>query len=252
LVIIIKLGLDSSIKINSKKTKADLRNLQKKVNVLEGKEYETKKDVLEKVQGKIKEYENSKQTCLVNLGGKKERLAGLLLEQEETRNLIEKIKLYDSIQSAFSKTGIPAMVLKAQMPAINAELSKILTGVSDFKITLETDVSSNVMDVYIEDSYSRRVIELASGMEKTIASMALRVALINLSSLSKPDILIIDEGFSALDEDNLQSCMEMLAFLKNYFKMILIISHVPEIKEVADYMIEIKHQDNGDAFVEVL
>jgi exonuclease SbcC len=133
------------------------------------------------------------------------------------------------------------MVLKSQLPAINSELGKILEGIVDFKVSLDTDIKSNVMDVFIEDVHSRRIIELASGMEKTIASMALRVALINLSSLPKSDILIIDEGFGALDEENIQSCMEMLTLLRGYFKTIIIISHVTAIKEVADRIIEVKH-----------
>lgn len=233
-----------------KKSKADFSALRKRVNILEGKEYESKKEQLEKLRSKIHELDSARQENLVNLGGKRERIAGLLLEQEESKSLIEKLKIYDSIQSAFSKTGIPAMVLKSQLPAINLELSKILTGITDFKISLETDINSNVMDVYIEDAHSRRVIELASGMEKFVASVALRVALINLSSLPKPDMLIVDEGFGALDEENVQSCMEMLTFLRSYFKTVLIISHVTQIKEIADRIIEVKH-DGHDSFVDV-
>lgn len=239
-----------SIKQIIKKSKIDFVSFQKRVNVLAGKEYENKKEQLEKLRAKAHELDSARQENFVNLGGKKERLASLLLEQEETKSLIEKLKIFDSIQSAFSKTGIPAMVLKSQLPAINLELNKILTGITDFKIYLETDVNSNVMDVYIEDGHSKRVIELASGMEKFVASVALRVALINLSSLPKPDILIVDEGFGALDDENVQNCMEMLTFLRNYFKTVMIISHVTQIKEIADRIIEVKY-DGVDSLVEV-
>ena len=133
------------------------------------------------------------------------------------------------------------MILKSQLPTINDELAKILEGIVDFKIDLETDTKSNTMDVYIQDEHSQRIIELASGMEKTIASMALRAALINLTSLPKPDIFIIDEGFGALDETHVQSCMEMLTMLRSYFKTILVISHVTPVKEVADRIIEVKN-----------
>ena len=224
-----------------KKAKKEMAKLQKTVDVLEGKEFERKKASLHKIRETIHGLEAKKQEILRELGGKQESLKRLLVEEEETKSLIKKLKIYDSILAAFSKTGIPAMVLKSQLPAINQELSKILEGIVEFKISLETDIKSNVMDVYIEDAHSRRIIELASGMEKTIASLALRVALINLSSLPKSDILIIDEGFGALDEENIQSCMEMLTFLRGYFKTILVISHVTPIKEVADRIIEVKN-----------
>lgn len=231
----------ASMRRDIKKFKAELSSLKKRVNVLEGKEYEKKKDQLRKVYDTIAGVEEKRHAALVSLGGKKESLKNLLLEEEETKSLIGKLRIYESILSAFSKTGIPAMVLKSQLPAINEELSKILEGIADFKIGLETDVNSNVMDVYIHDEHSQRIIELASGMEKTIASMALRAALINLSSLPKPDVFIIDEGFGALDENNIQSCMEMLTFLRGYFKTILVISHVTPIKEVADRILEVKN-----------
>ena len=133
------------------------------------------------------------------------------------------------------------MILKTQLPSINEELDKILMGVTDFKIVLENDLSSNSMDVYLEDMHSRRVIELGSGMEKTIASLAIRVALINISSIPRSDIFIVDEGFTALDEENMQSCLEMLNMLRTYFKSVLIISHEPAIKEVADRILEVKN-----------
>ena len=79
-----------------------------------------------------------------------------------------------------------------------------------------------------------------------MASIAIRVALINISSLPKSDIFIIDEGFGALDESNIEACGRLLKSLKRYFKTILIISHVDSIKDIVDKNIEItiKGQDS--------
>jgi exonuclease SbcC len=134
------------------------------------------------------------------------------------------------------------MILKNQLPAINLELEKILSGIFDFKIELETDTSSNVMDVFLVDKDGRRIIETASGMEKTIASMALRVALTNLSSLPKSDIFIMDEGFGPLDETSIYQCLQLMNLLKTYFRVILVITHIAPVKEIADKLIEIKNE----------
>jgi len=230
-----------NLKADVKKFRSELSQKKRRVNILEGKEYENKKEQLHRAKVSIGSIEEKRHAALVELGGKKESLKNWLQEEEETKSLIEKLKIYDSILAAFSKTGIPAMVLKSQLPTINDELAKILEGIVDFKIGLETDIKSNTMDVYIQDDHSQRIIELASGMEKTIASMALRAAMINLSSLPKPDVFIIDEGFGALDETNIQSCMEMLTLLRGYFKTILVISHVTPVKEVADRIIEVEN-----------
>ena len=140
---------------------------------------------------------------------------------------------------AYSKRGIPVQLLYSLLPKINAEITKILQGVVGFTIELEADLESNAMDIYINYGDSRRIIELASGMEKMMASLAIRVALINVSTLPKTNMLIIDEGFGALDETNLESCGKLLVSFKKYFKNIIIISHIDAIKDIVDNSIEI-------------
>lgn len=191
----------------------------------------------------IREIENQLQQLYVKLGAYANKIEQLTKEAEEASKILQEQKVYDSITQAFSKNGIPAYVLKNKLPEINAELNNILAGVVPFRIFLETEVGSNSLDVYIEDKISRRVIELASGMEKMVASLAIRVALISLSSLPKSDIFIIDESFGALDSSNCAKVIELLQTIKNRFKSILIISHVEQIKEAASNIIEI--YDNG-------
>ena len=52
-------------------------------------------------------------------------------------------------------------------------------------------------------------------------------------------MLIIDEGFGALVETNLESCGKLLQSLKKWFKHIFIISHIDAIKDIVDNTIEI-------------
>ena len=143
---------------------------------------------------------------------------------------------------AYSKRGIPVQLLHSLLPKINSEISKILQGVVGFTIELEADLESNSMDIYINYGDSRRIVELASGMEKMMASLAIRVALINVSTLPKTNMLIIDEGFGALDETNLESCGKLLVSFKKWFKNIIIISHIDAIKDIVDNSIEITKQ----------
>lgn len=123
-----------------------------------------------------------------------------------------------------------------------------MAGIVPFRIFLETEVGSNTLDVFIEDKDSRRVIELASGMEKMIASVAIRVALISLSSLPKPDIFIQDEGMGVIDGNNISKVIELLNTIKNRFKAILIITHVDEIKEAASTILSI-HDNGSESFI---
>jgi len=105
----------------------------------------------------------------------------------------------------------------------------------------EEDEDHNNLNVFInyKDSGGRRLIETASGMEKAITSLAIRVALINVSSLTKTNILIIDEGFGALDETNIEACTRLLESLKKWFRNIIVISHVDAIKDSVDNSLDI-------------
>ena len=114
-----------------------------------------------------------------------------------------------------------------------------MQGVVGFTVELETKPGSNDMQIYINYGDSRRIIECGSGMEKMMASLAIRVALINISSLPKTDLLVIDEGFGALDDTNIEACSRLLDSLKKWFKNIMIISHVDAVKDAVDNVLEI-------------
>ena len=163
-------------------------------------------------------------------------------EYDEYRKIKDEWKIYEKLGQAFSKKGIPLQIIMSQLPIINAEISRILQETVGFTVELEADLDSNAMDVYINYGDSKRIIELASGMEKMMASLAIRVALINVSTLPKTDILIIDEGFGALDAGNVEACTRLLESMKKWFKHILIISHVDAVKDVVDNVIDITKQ----------
>ena len=160
-------------------------------------------------------------------------------ESEVYNDLIKSWKIHDYFSNAVSKKGIPTMLINSYLPKINKEIEKILNGVVTFKVYLEDDLNNNNLNVFIDYGDSKRSIECASGMEKMITSIAIRVALINISALPRSDIFIIDEGFGALDSNNIESCGRLLISLKKYFKSIIVISHVDAIKDIVDKNIEI-------------
>lgn len=214
-------------------------------------DYTNMKRVIAEMQEELKAQEFTKKKSLLRQG---EITANIgLIDQNiaDQRKLIEESILYDALNSAFSKNGIPLLILKTQIPLINAELEKILTGITDFNVAFDTEItSSTAFDIFIEDDHSKRVIELASGAEQTFAALAIRVALYNLSNLPKTDIFIMDEVFGALDEQNLPRIEEMLYLLKENFRVVLLITHLPQVKDMVDKIIEVTN-DNEESKVYV-
>lgn len=160
-------------------------------------------------------------------------------ERKKRDETLQRMGAYELVTQAFSRRGIPSVITSSQLPIINSEVAKILHGIVDFTVELETDDDSDSTEIYINYGDSRRIIELGSGMEKMVASVAIRVALINVSSLPKTDMFIIDEGFGALDEAGVEACNRLLQSLKRYFKTVIVITHVEGVKDAADLVIEV-------------
>ena len=201
------------------------------------------------LESKIITMDGDRTDILENLAGFKIQLSKMKQDRRQFETYKRELHVYDLFIKAVSKKGIPLQIMLSQLPLINEEISKILQGVTKFTVELEANSDSNVMDVFINYGDSRRVIELASGMEKMMSSLAIRVALINVSSLTKTNTLIIDEGFGTLDDNNIEACGRLLESLKKWFRNIVIISHVDAIKDVVDNSLEItKNGKNSKVF----
>ena len=123
----------------------------------------------------------------------------------------------------------------------------LLANVVDFESFFESE--GNKLDIFIKHpKFDPRPIEMGSGAEKTIVAMAIRLALLSISSLPKSNIFILDEPATALDEDNMEGFIRILDMVKNYYQTVLLISHVDSLKDIADMTIEIEKK-NGFAFV---
>ena len=81
---------------------------------------------------------------------------------------------------------------------------------------------------------------LRFGAEKTMAAMAIRLALLSVSSLPKSDLFILDEPGTALDEENMEGFIRILELIKVYFKNVLLISHLDSLKDCVDRQIVIE------------
>ena len=201
------------------------------------------RDNIDSLARDIKKKDSQRLDLVDNRGKTKAQIEKLEEEKIFRDDLLSKMRLQELITTAFSKKGMPFLITKTQLPLINTEVSQILHGIVDFDIELENDEETDSLEVYINYGDSRRIVELCSGMEKTIASIALRVAMINVTSLPKPDIFIIDEGFGTLDNAAVESCNRLLVSLKKYFRTVVVITHVDGIKDSADHVIEISRAE---------
>ena len=229
----------SSCEISLVDAKKKLVNLQTSLKNDENEEVVTIRSKISELSSLVRLYDEQKLDCASQLGKIQSSLEKLINEKSLRDSLLQNVRMHELVSNAFSKKGIPLLITKSQLPFINNEVAKILQGIVDFTIEVESDEDTDSLEIYINYGDSKRIIELCSGMEKTISALALRVAMINVSSLPKSDFFIIDEGFGTMDSSGVEACARLLTSLKQYFKIIIVITHVDGIKDSADYVLEI-------------
>ena len=207
------------------------------------------KNSMKEIDKKVKSFKSEMFNLAQNIGKCQATIKQLEEESVEYDRLQVEWRVYDYLLKATSWRGIPTYIMKKQVPIINAELTNILQDISGF--TVELDISDRKTDIFLNYGDSRRPIECASGMEKMVSSMALRVALGNVSNLNKSDMFIVDEGFGSLDPQNLEAATTLLHRLKAYYRLIMVISHVDVIKDSVDNIVEITKQGKDSKVIYV-
>ncbi len=249
------------------KNKSCITNLLNEVEKLENElsEYEQNKEAIENLETlnselknlKVKQQstKNKSESCNSDVmelykavGSLEQKLTNLEEQKNSFESLQSEISAYDLYMTCMKSNGIAFEVIRKKLPIINEEIAKILANIVDFEVFFEDD--ENRLDIFIRHpSYDPRPLEMGSGAEKTIAAMAIRLALLSVSSLPKGDIFILDEPGTSLDEENMQGFVDILAIIKNYFKKVLLISHLDTLKDCVDMQITI---DKIDGYASVV
>jgi len=145
---------------------------------------------------------------------------------------------YEYYLKCVKRDGIPYNLISEVLPKLEVEINNILSPIVDFQIMLNTDGKNiNSYIAYGTDEYWP--LELTSGMEKFISSIAIRTALINVSNLPRPNFIAIDEGFGSLDTDNFNSLYLLFDYLKTQFDFLITISHIDKTRDMVDQIIDI-------------
>jgi len=157
----------------------------------------------------------------------------------------EKERLYKLYLEIYGKNGISKMIMKTMMPLINSELQRLLEDSSHFRLEIRINEKNEVEFLMIDNNTQiEKLMSSGSGYERTIASLALRAVLSKICSLPKPNIVVFDEVFGKISNDNLEMVSEFFTKIKEYFEKIFVITHNPLVTNWADNVIKIKKEDN--------
>jgi len=174
--------------------------------------------------------------------------ADIKVGDSEMKNINEKIKEIEELENknqayryyldAVRRDSVPYELLEKAIPTIEGEINNILGQLVDFQMSLDMD-GKNINSNIVYDDVNQWPLELSSGMERFISSLAMRVGLINVSNLPRSNFLAIDEGWGTMDSDNINSVYNLFQYLKTQFQFALIVSHVDSMRDAVDTLLEI-------------
>jgi exonuclease SbcC len=204
---------------------------------------------IETLQALIKTYKLSmhgQQTQLMSLAADVRLLGNAMDDKVKKLNEVKTgdkmYKLYSIYLQAVERSGIPAMVIKKRLPMLNNKINSILQTIVGFKMEFSIDMKGNITELFYntESKWDALPLNSGSGSQQFIASIAIKDALnyVSKRSIVQPSIMMIDEGFGTLGNELRENIMTMLEYLKGKYQNVVIITHLDEVKEGADHVIE--------------
>jgi DNA repair protein SbcC/Rad50 len=184
------------------------------------------------------------------------RKADYGVQREE---LNQNILRHKSLERAFGKDGVPALLIEQALPQIEQKANDLLDRLSDGQMSIrfvtqaeykdkKRDDLKETLDIQISDASGTRDYEMYSGGEAFRVNFAVRLALSEILAQRKGarlQTLVIDEGFGSQDVQGRQRLIEAINAVKNDFAKIFIITHLDELKDAFPNRIEIEKTERG-------
>jgi DNA repair exonuclease SbcCD ATPase subunit len=253
------------IKVNS----ANYNDLKESIRVSEEKvsgysdyiKQKSENDIIEKaivtLKSDLEDYEEEIENLDSEIGfiNKKIVQYSVVIEQfkkddVEKKKIAKKVRLNELYKNSLKQ--LPYTIINKITPYIEKKINDLLSLVTDFSVKME--VNESKIEIYLNRSiYNGNMIMLSnsSGFEKFISSLAIRIALLEITNLPKLNFIAIDEGFAAFDTHNINNVRTIFDFLCSKFDFVLMMTHLDHIKQYVDTQINIKKDARGFSNVRI-
>jgi len=244
----LKLSLDG---LMLEKEKYDESIEQKERNKISADRLSVVEKIIGKMNGELSGLTERLSALNKKIGSNTAMMNEWISKKSNYEELMKKYSVYNVLLECLGKGGISHKILSDKLPVINATINNLLNDVVTFRIELCHEEGSSIsVNLKYPDSPSRP-LSIASGMEKVVASLAIRAGLCLISNLPRSSTFIVDEGFGTLDINKVADVEAMFKKLKKYFTSIIVVTHVPALQDVAEVTIDIGVDDNHNAYIEV-
>jgi exonuclease SbcC len=188
-----------------------------------------------------------------------ERLATQIKEKQKeiddaevTKKNIDKLTLGQEKQERFINlvTDYRQFLISRIRPKLSEISGELLSELTNGKYTgVELDEEYNL---YIFDGNAKYPLPRFSGGEADIANLCLRLAISQLiaeSSTIETGFIILDEIFGSQDIHRKALILQALNNLSKKFRQIILITHVDDIKDTVENIIEVAENEEGISYI---
>lgn len=156
--------------------------------------------------------------------------------------------IFEVYQRMVGKNGIIKMIMKSVMPLINSELERLLIDTAPFKLEVDINDKKEVEFLVTKENHNGDLIKYpvneCSGFEKTVSALALRCVMTKISCLPKPNLVVFDEIFGKVANENLELVGNFFQKCSEMFPNIFLITHNQVVKDWATKIITINKKNN--------
>ena len=164
--------------------------------------------------------------------------------------------IYEELRTAFGVRGVPAMIIEAAVPEVEAEANRLLARMSGGRMHVRFDTQRETLagevretlEINIADELGTREYSLYSGGEAFRVNFAIRIALSKLLARragAQLQTLVIDEGFGTQDAQGRERLVEAINSIQDDFARVLVITHIDELKDAFPARIEVTKTAEG-------
>jgi exonuclease SbcC len=213
-------------------------------------------------ENSLRQQVGAAQQMVAVLDKQRARKVELTREIAELKKQIAHLK---TLETAFGRDGIQALLIEQALPEIELQANDILDRLTSGRMSVtfmtereykdkKRDDKKQTLDILISDSSGQREYELFSGGEAFRINFAIRLALARVLAQragARLQTLVIDEGFGSQDEEGRQRLIEAINLVGEDFAKILVITHLDELKDAFPSRIEVQ-KTLGGSMVEVI
>ena len=176
-----------------------------------------------------------------------ERFQKLEAESSET---VAKLATYTTLAEDLLPSRFLKFILDEERRGLGSLGSEHFERMTRGRYRFTEDGEFDVVDLTAAET--QRKAESLSGGETFLASLALALALAEMVSRTggRLDAFFLDEGFGSLDPEHLDLAMEGIEALVGGNRLVAVVSHVPELRERVEDLIELDTDPiTGDTIV---